>query len=157
MIGAPRLEDRRGIALPVVIFALVIMAALVAGSFLAGRLEQQSGRNTLFAGQAAEAAEAGLVEALGAIPASSLVALPEGGVPLNLDPMSFAAGFRVERQVSRLTSTLFLVRSLAARLDASGGELAVRTVGLLLRLVPDSLGGSLTITPLGQRSWVQLH
>lgn len=157
MIGAPRLEDRRGIALAVAIFALVIMTALVAGSFFAGRLEQESGRNTLFAGQAAEAAEAGLVEALGAISASSLVALPVGGVPLNLEAMTFAAGFRVERQVSRLTSTLFLVRSFAARLDASGADLAVRAVGLLLRLVPDPLEGPPTVAPLGQRSWVQLH
>src|SRR5687767_15728124 len=103
MIGARRLRDRRGIALAVAIFALVIMAALVAGSFFAGRLEQQSGRNTLFVGQAAEAAEAGLVEALGSLSSSTLVALPVGGVPLNLHAMSFAAGFRVERQVSRLT------------------------------------------------------
>ena len=157
MIGAPRLRDRRGIALAAAIFALVIMAALVAGSFFAGRLEQQSGRNTLFVAQAAEAAEAGLVEALGSLSSSTLVALPVGGVPLNLDAMSFAAGFRVERQVSRLTGTLFLIRSLAARLDASGADLAVRAVGLLLRLVPDPLGGPPTVVPFGQRSWVQLH
>jgi hypothetical protein len=157
MSRALRLEDQRGVALAVVIFALVIMAALVAGSFFAGRLEHQSGRNTLYAAQAAEAAEAGLVEALGAISSSTLVALPPGGVPLNLDPMSFAAGFRVERQVSRLTSTLFLVRSLAARQDAGGGDLAVRAVGLLLRTAPDSLGGPPTVAPLGQRGWVQLH
>jgi hypothetical protein len=151
------LKDQRGIALAVAIFALVIMAALVAGSFFAGRLEQQSGRNTVFAGQAAEAAEAGLVEALGAISSSTLVALPVDGAPLNLGAMSFAAGFRVERQVSRLTSTLFLLRSFAARQDASGAELAVRAVGLLLRLVPDPLGGPPTVAPLAQRGWVQLH
>jgi hypothetical protein len=157
MIGALRLNDRRGIALAVAIFALVLMASLVAGSFFAGRLEQQSGRNILFAGQTAEAAEAGLVEALGAMPASTLVALPVGGAPLDLGAMSFASGFRVERQLSRLTSTLFLLRSLAARQDANGADLAVRAVGLLLRLVPDPLGGPPIVVPLGQRSWVQLH
>jgi hypothetical protein len=141
----------------VALFALVVMAALVAGSFFAGRLEQQSGRNTLFASQSAEAAEAGLVEAITTLSSSSLVALPVGGVPLDLGTTSFGAGFRVERQVSRLTSTLFLVRSLAARQDADGGDLAVRAVGSLLRLVPDSLGGAPRVAPLGQRSWVQLH
>jgi hypothetical protein len=156
MIRPLGLNDEQGIALPIAIFALVVMAALVGGSFFAGRLEQQSGSNTLFVAQAAEAAEAGLVEALSAVSSSVLVALPLGA-PLNLGAMSFSNGFRVERQVSRLTSTLFLVRSLAARQDASGFDLAVQTVGSLLHLVPDPLGGSPIVAPLRQRSWVQLH
>lgn len=156
MRGGPRLQDHRGVALAVAIFALATMAALVAGSFLAGRLEHQSGRNTLFAGQTAEAAEAGLAEALGAMTSSTLAELPVGGV-LQLDSMGFAAGFRLERRVSRLTSTLFLLRSLAARQDAGGADLAVRTVGLLLVLLPGSAGGLPTVAPLSQRSWVQLY
>jgi hypothetical protein len=157
MSGASRTRDERGIALAVALFALVVMAALVAGSFFVGRLEQQSGRNTLFASQAAEAAEAGLAEALTTLSSSILVALPLGGVPLDLGSTSFGAGFRVERQVSRLTSTVFLVRVLAARQDARGGDLAVRAIGSLLRLVPDSLGTAPRVAFLSQRSWVQLH
>lgn len=157
MIRALPPKDKRGIALPIAIFALVVMAALVAGSFFAGRLEQQSGRNTLFASQAAEAAEAGLVESFNALSSGTLAALPVGGAPVNLGSMSFGAGFRVERQVSRLTSTLFLLQTLAIRQDADGSALAVRTLGSLLRLVPDPLGGSPRVALLGQRSWVQLH
>ena len=43
---ARRLSDERGIALAVAVFALVVIGALVAGTFYAGRLEQQTGRNT---------------------------------------------------------------------------------------------------------------
>lgn len=150
-------EDECGFALPIAIFALVVMAGLVAGSFFAGRLEQQTSRNTLFAGQAAEAAEAGLVEAFNALSPATLAALPVGGAPLKLGPMSFGVRFSVERQVSRLTSTLFLVQTLAARQDVDGSALAVRTLGSLLRLMPDPLGDSPSMTFLRQRSWVQLH
>ena len=157
MIGAFRPRDERGIALAIALFALVVMAALVAGSFFGGRLEQQSARNTLFWIQAAEAAEAGLVDALSTISSATLVALPVDGVPLSLGRMSLGTGFRVERQVSRLTSTLFLVRALAARQDAAGGDLALRSVGALIRLTPDPLGGSPRVVLLRRRSWVQLR
>lgn len=157
MTASLRPNGERGVALPLALFALVVMGALVAGSFFAGRLEQQSGRNTLYVGQAAEVAEAELVEALIAVSASTLLALPVGGVPLALGDTSSGTGFRVERQVSRLTSTLFLLRALAARQDARGGDLAVRTVGALLRVAPDSLGGPPRVAPLRRRQWVQLH
>ena len=46
-------SDERGIALAVAIFALVVIGALVAGAFYAGRIEQQTGRNTFTAAQVA--------------------------------------------------------------------------------------------------------
>ena len=55
----PRLADERGMALAVAIFALVVIGALVAGAFFAGQMEQRTGRNTLYAAEAAQAAEAG--------------------------------------------------------------------------------------------------
>ena len=59
LMKTPRLSDERGVALAVAVLALVVIGALVAGSFYAGRIEQQSGENTLYAAQAFEAAEAG--------------------------------------------------------------------------------------------------
>jgi hypothetical protein len=153
---AGRLGSERGIALVVALFALIVMSALVSAGFIAGRLEQQSGRNTLFAHQAAEAAEAGLTNALIAISSTGVV-LPPVGSTFDLDSLNFSVGFRVERQLSRLTGTLLLIRSTGTRLDADGGALAVRTVGRLLRLASDSLGGPPGILPLEQRGWAQLY
>jgi hypothetical protein len=150
-------SDKRGIALAVALFALVVMGALVAGHFFAGRLEQQSGRNTLFAGQAAEAAEAGLVETLGTISASTLVTLPIGGAALSLGTTALSPGFRVDRQVSRLTSTLFLIRAHGVRHDAAGHPLAARALGWLVKLAADPQAGSPTVVPLRERGWVQLY
>ena len=39
-------RDERGMALPLAVFALVIIGALVAGIFFTGRVEQRSGSNS---------------------------------------------------------------------------------------------------------------
>ena len=73
---ARRLSDERGIALAVAVFALVVIGALVAGTFFAGRLEQQTGRNTIYAAQAAEVAEAGLNEAVKSQSVGKILLIP---------------------------------------------------------------------------------
>ena len=55
---ASPVANERGMALAVAIFALVVIGALVAGTFYAGRLEQQTGQNGFYAVQASEAAQA---------------------------------------------------------------------------------------------------
>ena len=57
---APRLQDERGMALAMAVFALVIIGVLVAGAFFSGRLEQRGGTNSVFASEAFEAAGGGL-------------------------------------------------------------------------------------------------
>jgi hypothetical protein len=156
MIEAARTEER-GMALAVAIFALVIIGALVAANFFAGRLEQQSGQNSLFTRQAAEGAETGLQEALATMPASTLAALPVGGVPLDLGTGTISPRVRVERQVARLTGTLFFLRVRGTRQDAAGAPLAARALGTLVHLVPDPAGGPLSVVRLTQRGWVQLY
>jgi hypothetical protein len=144
-------------ALAVAIFALVMIGALVAANFFAGQVEQQSGQNSLFARQAAEGAETGLGEAITIVPASTLVALPVGGAPLDLGSSALSSNVRVDRQVSRLTGTLFFIRVLGTRQNAAGAPLAARALGALVRLVPDTLGGPPHLAPLSQRGWVQLY
>lgn len=146
-------SDDRGVALAVAVFALAVMGGLVAGNFMAGWIEHQSGRNTLFAFQAAEAAEAELREVAVAAPRGTLVALAPGGAAHTLGTVSFD-GMTVQREVLRLTENLFLIRTRASRLDAEGTPLATRVLGLLVKLSADSAGG---VMPLTQRPWVQLY
>ncbi|HEY3011349.1 MAG TPA: hypothetical protein VGJ36_01285 [Gemmatimonadales bacterium] len=146
-------SDERGSALAVAVFALVVIGGIVAGNFFAGLLEQQSGRNTLFISQAAEAAETGLRDAFVALPASTLLALPAGGAPMDLEPLALNSGVSVGRQVSRLTDHLFLLRAQGTRHDADGTPLATRAIGLLIQLST----GSAAAAPLTQRGWLQLY
>jgi hypothetical protein len=143
-------------ALPVALFALIVIGALVAGTFFAGRLEQQSGQNSFFAAQAAEAAEAGLAETLADPGAASLGTLPIGGLPADLGVLALGDGITVHRQVSRLTTTLFIIRATGFRKDPAGTPLATRSAGLLVRLVA-SPAGSTGLAPLAERAWVQLY
>jgi hypothetical protein len=145
-----RLKDERGMALAVALFAMVVIGALVAGTFFSGRQEQQSGQNTLFAGQAAEAAEAGISDAVGTTTPASLLALTAGGPAADLGTVSLGARVDASSQLSRLTNSLFLIRSVGSRRNADGTVLATRSAGSLIRLVtPDLLmrGG---LTAVGQ-------
>jgi hypothetical protein len=149
---ARRLTDERGIALAVAVFALVVIGALVAGTFYAGRLEQQSGRNTIMAAQAAEAAEAGLGAAVAAQVATTLLDMPVdanlgGGIDLGTYVVSPQAS--ASRRINRLTENVFLVRSLGTRNNAVGGQLAARTIGQLIRLVQADLAVKAGLTALG--------
>ncbi len=149
---ARRLTDERGIALAVAIFALVVIGALVAGTFFAGRLEQQTGRNTFIAAQAAEAAEAGLNDAVTTQSATALLALPIDPDPLNATVLpDFPVGYQTSatRRINRLTENVFLVRSLGVRTNAAGGQLAARSLGQLIRLVQADIEVSAGLTALG--------
>ena len=143
-------------ALALAIFALVVIGGMVAGSFFAGLLEQQGGRNLLIASEAAEAAEGELWRLVASLPTATLSALPVGGEPLNL-PAVPAAGVTLVRRVARLADNLFLVEARAVRGDAAGGSLAERSVGLLASLGLDSASGAQILRPIPRRSWLQLY
>ena len=121
---APQLRNERGMALAIALFALVIIGSLVAGTLFSGRLEQQSGSNTLYGSQAAEAADAGVSDVIGTTTAPTLLALPVGGAAANLGNISLGGRVDATREISRLTSSVFLVRSTGTRRNAAGGPLA---------------------------------
>jgi hypothetical protein len=147
---APRLQDEGGMALAVTLFALVIIGTLVAGTLFSGRLEQQSGSNTLYSTQAAEAAEAGISDAIGTTSAGSLLSLASGGAPRNLSGLSLGGRVDATRQISRLTSSVFLLRSVGARRNAAGVPIATRSAGALVRLVSPNMTVRGGLTAVGR-------
>jgi hypothetical protein len=83
--------------------------------------------------------------------------LAVGGAPLRLAAMSFGTGTTVDRQVARLSATLFLFTARGSKRDANGGTLATRAAGLLLHSLADSVTGRQILVPLRDRAWVQLY
>ena len=150
-------RPERGIALALAVFALVIIGGMVAGNFLVGLLEQQSGRSMLLTAEASELAQGELWQVGSEISGASLLLLPIGGSALDLGPGTPHPGFRLQRKVARLADNLFLIQSRATRVDGAGAELATGAVGLLMRLTPDSVSGSQVLRPIGQRAWLQLY
>ncbi len=150
MRATPR-SNERGIALAVAVFALVVIGALVAGTFFAGRLEEQTGQNAVYAMQASEAAEAGLNDAVAGQVATTLQAMavdPKTDVALT-NLTTLGANVSATRAIRRLTNTLFLVTSTGIRANAGGGELARRSVGQLIRINVPEITVSAGLTALG--------
>jgi Tfp pilus assembly protein PilX len=159
--SAARANGEAGFALAVAMFTLAVIGALVAGSFLPGRLEQQSGYNVTYASQAGEAAEAGLADAVATLNAAALEPLVSGGAALDLGTMTAGEMITVHTTVARLTSRVFIVRSHGTRHDASGAELAGRTLGLFVRIASTAVSTPEDAAvpaagPLVERSWMRL-
>ena len=149
-MSTSRVSNERGMALAVAIFALVVIGALVAGTFFAGRLEQSSGQATVYAAQAAEAGEAGLSEAINGLNATTLGAMAVGSTT-DLGTLSLPDAPRVSatRSVHRLTTSLFMVEALGTRWNGAGATLADRKLGTLIRLVSANIAVNAGLTAMG--------
>jgi hypothetical protein len=157
MPGIESGRSNRGVALAAAIFALAVVGGIVAGGFGIALLEQQTGRNTLFGAQAFEAAESGLWDILNEAPKAAIDSLTVGGAPMSIAPATPIPGVAVLGQVSRLADNLYLVRCQGSRLDAAGGVLATRAVGLLARWSGDTLDNVRFLLPIPRRPWLQLY
>jgi hypothetical protein len=141
-------------ALPLALIALVIIGAMVAGAFASALLEQRIGRNTLYAVQAASAAEAGAVAVVGEWDGHGLGLLAPGdSAVLPTAPLPGHTAYAPT--VLRLNDELFLVRVAGIRSDADGGALARREVGLFVRVADGAIPGAPPVWPLRNRAWVQ--
>ena len=141
--------------LPLTLLALVVIAALVACAFASAYLEQRIGRNTLYAAQAAGAAETGVATVVGAWEAHSLNLLGPGEsavLPTEVLPGSSA----YTPSVSRLNDQLFLLEVEGIRTDADARPLARRRLGVVLRGVDSAVGGSAGVRPLVHRAWISV-
>jgi hypothetical protein len=145
------IRPERGMALPLAVLALVVIAALVACGFAGALLEQRLGRNTLYAVQAAGAADAGVALTIGGWSTHGLDLLIAGDSAV-LPRVPLPAGASYQATVRRLNGELFLVRAEGVRSDAAGGTLARREVGFVVRLADSAAAGS--VAPLANRAWV---
>lgn len=128
----PDLRSERGIALAISVFALVIIGALVAGTFFAGRLERSSGQNSAYQIQAFQAAEAGVATVVNNWLPSTYNNQAEGDDVDVLTTSLGGGGQEFTTTVTKLNSNLFLVRAEGRRV-AGATVLARRMVGQLVR------------------------
>lgn len=160
-VTGPSRHHERGMALPLALFALIVIGVLVSGNFLAGWLEWQAGHNSMYAAQALEAAQAGLDQTLSSADPEALESLSAGGAPLDLGPLLLDDRVSVDRQVTRLTSAWYLIRATGTKRNAAGSQLTVRSLGLMARLVTtpsESESGAVVprLAPIAERAWVPL-
>jgi hypothetical protein len=141
--------------LPLALLALVVIAALVAGAFASAYVEQRVGRNTLYAVQAAGAAEAGAAAVVGAWEALGLSLLAPGEstvLPTEVLPGSSAYTLSVRR----LNDRLYLLEVEGIRADADARPLARRRLGVVLRSADSATPGLPVVRPMAQRAWISM-
>ena len=125
----------RGVALLVALVAIVVIGALVTGTFFAGRVELGSGRNAVWSAQAQEAAEGGLADAFaGWQPEWNGFGLQGDSVLPAAFPVPGNPTIRYFPTIRRLGGGVFLVTSRGERVDKGGNLLATRSLARLGKL-----------------------
>lgn len=140
-------RDERGVALLLALFALVLVGAIVAGSFWGASVERKLGENVAATVQAFSAAEAGADEVIGSWVAASFDTIPVGSA-LDLGTTSLGSGAFYTDSLVRLNGTLFLIRSIGERRTTAGSMLARSSVGRLLRLDQPAIAMNAAVTTL---------
>jgi len=137
--------DRRGVALPLALFTLVIAAVMITAVFYVGRLEQRMGYNSLASTQAFEAAEAGAAAVLTSWVPSTYNSMAAGAT-ISLPSTSVGGNAVYTASVRRLNSVLFLIQA-EGRYLIAGQAVTRRQVARLVRLEPPEVlpeGGLIT-------------
>jgi hypothetical protein len=129
--GLNRIRSERGIALAVAIFALVVIGALVSGSFFFGMQEQRVGRNSIRMQQAFSAAEEGAALQVATWDRQVMNYIPVGD-SLAFNGTVAANGGWYRGIVQRLNDEMYLIRSEGFSRDSTSRQ----QLGLLLRLRP---------------------
>lgn len=123
--------DRHGVALPIAIFAVVVLGLLISASFLLGIWEQRMGRAAVRLAQAAGAAEAGGNTALSSWDSRSFGMLMVGDSAVLSGSVGPEVGW-FRATVVRLSEELFFIRSEGFSSDFA----ARRAVGLAVHIAP---------------------
>lgn len=135
--------NTRGVALPMAIFALVVIGVLVGASFFIGRQEQSVGRNTVRLQQAFSASEGGMQ-----LQAANWDPSVYNGLAVG-DSLAFGGTITgsgwYRGNVRRLNDLLFLIRSEGFSTDS----LSRQQLGLLVRLRPIELNISAALKTQG--------
>jgi Tfp pilus assembly protein PilX len=109
----PNLRSERGIALVAAIVALVVIGAIVAGTFFVSTLEQKTAENSLDAAEAYQAAEAGIVKNVADWDTGNNALATDASTTIAQD--STASGTYYNVTISRLNGSLFLLKSVGTR------------------------------------------
>ncbi len=145
-------RNEQGIALVLTVFALVVIGAVVAGTFFVGRVEQTTGYSTVWSRQAGEAAETGLTWTMTNVEAPTYLAIPvwSPATPSELDLGSrTVAGMphvSYSSRIRRLNQTLFQVTAVGTRRGTGGRIIASETLVQLVRLAKPTIGVNAAIT-----------
>jgi hypothetical protein len=131
MTRSTQFRNDRGVALPVALFALVVIGALVAGIFFTARIEIRSGENAMSGARAIEAAQAGLQ--MGAPQVINLAGtLADGATVGGTKTQLGTTGSYYQDSVTKLNSFMYLLRSYGTY-EVNGNVTSTRVLAMLVK------------------------
>ncbi len=146
----PDRSDERGIALAIALLAMLVIGALVTGTFFAARMEMTSGRNTVYTAQATEAAEAGLADAFAPWNGAwNSYAMEVNQPQTSVNPISGNTSVRYTQTVRRLKGGVYLISSTGEKLDRSGTVVASRMLARMGKLAKPWIDIQAAVTSKG--------
>src|SRR6478736_9036537 len=124
-------RNERGVALPVALFALVVIGALVAGIFFTARIEVRSGENVMGGARAMEAAQAGLQ--MGVPQVVTLGAnLAEGATTGIAKTQLGTTGSYYTDSITKLNKWVYLLRSYGTY-EVNGNVTSTRVLAMIVK------------------------
>jgi len=139
------LRSERGMALPLALFALIIIGVLITAVFTIARLEQRQGNGSIATLQAFEAAETGLASLVANWNTATYNSLAVDST-ITLATVNVGGGARHTRSLRKMNATTFLARSEGQLLDPNGRIRSRREVLQLLRLLTAQIPINAAIT-----------
>jgi hypothetical protein len=140
-------QDERGMALTLALLAIVVIGALIGGTFAFGLLDMNGGRMANYGRQAGEVAEAGLAEVLANWPREfNQMAVGTDSV---LPTVTYGGNVRYSPRLYRMTGGHYLLRVQGERLGGGGQVLTRREVGQYIRLFLPTLDIRAALTATG--------
>jgi formylmethanofuran dehydrogenase subunit C len=120
------------VALAIALLVIVLIGALVTGTFFTGRLEMGSGRNSVYTVQATEAAETGITAAFAAWdPSWNDYGVYGDSVQGVISPIPGNASVRYTNTVRRMAGRTYLITSRGEKLDRTGNVMATRLIAMM--------------------------
>ena len=112
----PSLRNERGIALVVAVVALVVIGAIVAGTFFVSTVEQRSAQNVIVAAAAQQAAEAGLEDAVANIKGEDYIygVADSSAYASNVTPSGWSTSTSYTVWVFPVNSSTWLIKSVGS-------------------------------------------
>jgi Tfp pilus assembly protein PilX len=109
----PSLRNERGIALVVAVVALVVIGAIVAGTFFVSTVEQRSAQNVIVAAAAQQAAEGGLEDAVANIKGEDYIygVADSSAYASNVTPSGWSTSTSYTVWVFPVNSSTWLIKS----------------------------------------------
>jgi hypothetical protein len=136
----------RGVILPLVLFALAVLGALLGTLLTAAQMERAGGDAGLYASQAFAAAESGTVIRMAAGRGGSVDSLPPGAT-FGYPSESLGEGIYHTDSLTRIGGPIYLLRVAGERRNGEGRTLARFEQGVLVRAKGANFGA------LSERSW----